>query len=210
VCGAALAVVGCAGSTPSPRATQLERADFVAVTRALAKAQPSVSSEVTATKAAWHLIVNGLPADTGATPRKDIRDATERAVAVGVPALFEERQAAALTGPGSGIAGLFRWASTLAARGWRQIDAAIEQTQHGSPTGARFARANVDLYIECVYDANFGLAQIGKKLLSGYSKVGGPSAFGSSLTQAEVTALADVFSEARDRLQPHTGVRLGS
>jgi hypothetical protein len=185
--GAAFALAGCGGSTPSPRAMQLERADFVAVSRTLTKAQPSVSSEVAATKAAWHLVVNGLPADTGATPRQAIRQAAERAIAVGVPALFEERQAAALTGPGSGIAGLFR-----------------------SPAGARFARANVDLYIECVYDANFGLAQIGKKLLSGYKKAGGPSAFGSSLTQAEVTALADAFSEARDRLHPHTGVRLGS
>jgi hypothetical protein len=208
--GAALATAGCGGSTPSPRAMQLERADLVAVTRALAKAQPSVSSEVAATKAAWHLVVNGLPADTSAIPRRAIRAASERAAEVGVPALFEERQAAALTGPGSGIAGLFRWASILAARGWRQIDAAIEQTQHGSPAGAHFARANVDLYIECVYDANFGLAQIGKKLLSGYKKVGGPSAFGSTLTQAEVAALADAFSEANDRLHPHTGVRLGS
>jgi hypothetical protein len=189
---------------------QLERADFVAVARALAQAQPSVTGEVAATKAAWHLIVGGLPADTSAIPRKAIRHADERAAAVGVPAIFGEHRAAALTGPGSGIAGLFRWASTLAARGWRQIDAAIEQTQHGSPNGARFARANVDLYIECVYDANFGLAQIGKKLLSGYEKVGGPGAFGSSLTQAEVAGLADTFSEAEDRLHPHTGVRLGS
>jgi hypothetical protein len=124
--------------------------------------------------------------------------------------LFEEHHAAVLTGPGSGIAGLFRWASTLVARGWQQIDGAIEQIQHGSPAGARFARANVDLYIECVYDANFGLAQIGKKLLSGYNKVGGSKALGGSLAQAEVESLAAAFSEASDRLHPHTGVHLGS
>ena len=66
------------------------------------------------------------------------------------------------------------------------------------------------LYIESVYDAHFGLAQIGKKLLAGYRKLGGQAAFGAALTQGEVDALADAYSEATDRLHPHVGVRLGS
>ncbi len=189
---------------------QLERADLLATTRALARAAPSVSGEVAATKAAWPLIVNGLPPKSSPVLSARSHTAAQRAAAIGVPALFEEQQAASLTGPGSGIAGLFRWSSTLAARGWRQIAAAVDQTQHGSLVGARFARANVDLYIESVYDANFALAQIGKKLLAGYKKVGGASAFAGSLTQAEVESLAEVYSEARDRLHPHTGIRLGS
>ena len=75
---------------------------------------------------------------------------------------------------------------------------------------ARFARANVDLYIESVYDGHFELAQIADKLHKGYENLGGPAAFGESLTPAEVNALAAAYSEASARLRPHVGVRLGS
>ena len=61
-----------------------------------------------------------------------------------------------------------------------------------------------------LYDAHFGLAQIGKQLLAGYKRLGGPAAFGSALSEAEVQQLADAYSEARDRLHPHSGVKLGS
>ena len=90
------------------------------------------------------------------------------------------------------------------------IGAAIEQIKHGSRAGARFARANVALYIESVYDAHFSLAQIGKQLVKGYKELGGEAAFGASLTQAEIDGLAATYSEATDRLYPHVGVRLGS
>jgi hypothetical protein len=75
---------------------------------------------------------------------------------------------------------------------------------------ARFARANVDLYIESVYDGHFELAQISEKLHKAYQNLGGPSAFGESLTPAEVNAVAAAYSEAAARLRPHVGVRLGS
>ena len=73
-----------------------------------------------------------------------------------------------------------------------------------------FARANVALYIESVYDAHFTLAQIGKKVLDGYGKLGDGKAFGAALVTDEVEALARAYSEAKDRLHPHVGVRLGS
>ena len=98
----------------------------------------------------------------------------------------------------------------LAALGWRMTGAAINQIQRGSPTEARFARKNVALYIESVYDAHFELAQLGKQLLDGYRALGGPKAFKGSLSQEEVDALARAYSEAADRLHPHVGVRLGS
>ncbi len=75
---------------------------------------------------------------------------------------------------------------------------------------ARFARANVNLYIESVYDGHFELAQISEKLHKAYENLGGPSAFGGSLTPAEVNAVAAAYSEASARLRPHVGVRLGS
>ena len=108
------------------------------------------------------------------------------------------------------LAGLFRAYSGLSTHGWQLIGAAIEQIEHGSPVAARFARANVALYIESVYDAHFGLAQVGKQLVAGYKTLGGASAFGPSLTQAEVDRLAGTYSEASDRLHPHPGVKLGS
>ena len=47
------------------------------------------------------------------------------------------------------------------------------QIEHGSPASARFARENVALYIESVYDGHFDLAQIGKKLPAAYRTLGG-------------------------------------
>jgi len=209
--GAAIAVSGCgAGKSATPTQQRLERADLVTVARALEGAEPSVHSEVAATKAAWPLVVNGLPADTGASSRASIRLAGQRAAALRLPERFQEHEAASLTGPSSGLAGTFRAFTVLSARGWRLIGAGIEQSEHGDRRVARFARENVVLYIESVYDAHFGLAQIGKQLAVAYEKLGGARAFGRSLTQAEVDSLADAYSQANDRLYPHTGVRLGS
>jgi hypothetical protein len=211
LCGAAIAAGGCGGGyRATPQALRLQRADLVAVARALSSVEPAVRSEVTATKAAWPFIANGLPADTGTISRPAIRAATERAGALRLPGLFAEREAASLTGPGSSLAGTFRTFSILATRGWRLVGAAIEEIEHGSPVAASFARANVALYIESVYDAHFSLAQIGKRLLAAYRTLGGAAVFGASLTQAEVDDLAGIYSEAADRLHPHTGVRLGS
>jgi hypothetical protein len=210
--GAVIAASGCGGRKATPQEQRLERADLIDVSRALEGAEPSVRGEVAATKGAWPLVVDGLPADAnaGARSRAAIQLASQRAAALRLPAVFEEHEAASLTGPGSGVAGTFRGFNVLSARGWRLIDAAAEQVEHGDPTAARFARENVALYIECVYDAHFGLAQIGRHMLAAYNTLGGAKAFGASLTQAEIDGLADFYSEANDRLRPRSRVRLGS
>ena len=209
--GAALAAGGCGKSaTATPAATRLEREDFIAVCRALSGERAAVAKEVAATKAAWPLVVNGLPAATASISQPAIQAAGERAAQLQLPALLAERRAASLTGPGSQLAGLFRSFRGLAARGWQMIGAAIDQIEHGSPVGARFARANVALYIDGVYDGHFTLAQLGKQLAAGYETLGGAPAFGTALTQTEVDRLAQTYSEANDRLHPHVGVRLGS
>ena len=206
-----LAWAGCGGSAPAtPAASHLERGDFVAVTRALSAAGPSVDREVAAAKIAWRLIADGLPAGTGASARTPVQAAGRAAAALKLPPLFEEHQAAAITGAGSSLAGLFRVYVRLSTRGWRLIGSFIDDIAAGSTVSAQFARQNVALYIESIYDAHFGLAQIGKQLLAGYAKLGGGAAFGSALTQAQVDALAGSYSEARDRLHPHVGVRLGT
>ena len=189
---------------------KLQRQDLAAVSRALAGTQSSVGRAVAATKRAWPLVVNGLPADTGATTRLSIAAAGASAAKVKVPSLLDEAHAVSLIGPAAQLAGLFRAYAGLTDRGWKMIAASIEQIEHGRPASARFARDNVALYIESVYDANFTVAQIGKQLRDGYHKLGGPAAFAGNLPEQQVDALASAYSEATDRLHPHVGVRLGS
>jgi hypothetical protein len=206
-----LALAGCAGShKATPASLALQRADFVDVSRQLIDVESVVNSEVAATKRAWPHIDNGLPPHSGPTARALIRAAAQRAAAVGDSGLFEEAKSASLTGPGAGIASDFRGFSALASRGWTMIDAAVEQIAHARPVAARFARANVGLYVEAVYDSHFALAQIGKAVLDDYDKLGGPEAFGAKLTLAEAQALAGAYSEPSDRLYPHETVKLGS
>jgi hypothetical protein len=203
--GAALAAGGCGSGTASSTADlRLQREDLIATARALAQARPEAASETAATKEAWPLVANGLPA--GGEGRARIATATRTARALRVPSLFSEQRAAGLTGPGSSLAGTYRSFVGLTGTGWTMIEHAL--TVSGS--GATFARANAPLYIESVYDGHFGLAQIGKSLLAGYEKLGGPAAFGKALTRSEVARLAAAYSEPAVRLHPHPGVKLGS
>jgi hypothetical protein len=210
--GATIAVAGCGttSQTANSAALGLQREDLLAVSRALRTAEPSVARELAAARAAWPLVAHGLHADSAAIARSPVDAAAKSSATIELPALLQESQAASLTGPAAQLAGLFRNFSVLAALGWRMTRAAIDQVQQGSATEARFARGNVALYIESVYDAHYELAQLGKQLLNGYRALGGPHAFGGSLTQEEVDALARAYSETADRLHPHVGVRLGS
>jgi len=203
--GATLAAAGCgSGAGSSSADLRLQREDLIATARALSQVRPEAASEIAATKAAWPLVANGLP--SGGQGRTQIATATRTARALRLPSLFTEQRAAGLTGPGSSLAGTYRDYVGLAGTGWTMIEHAL--TLSGS--GASFARANSPLYIESVYDGHFGLAQIGKNLLAGYEKLGGPAAFGKALTQAEVARLAAAYSEPAARLHPHPGVKLGS
>jgi len=208
---AAIAAVGCggAGQNTNPARLRLEREDLVAVIHALEHARASVSIEVAATKAAWPLIAHGLPATT-ASVREPVRAAAAGAARLAVPAILGEAQQSTLTGPGAGLASLFRSFDAVAPRSWQMIAAAIGSIEHGSQAAARFARANVALYIEGVYNGHFVLAQIGKPLLSDYHKLGGPAAFGGSLSDSEVSALAAAYSQTTDVLHPHVVAHLGS
>ncbi len=208
--GLALAAVGgCGGHAPSPTALRLEREDLIALARGLQGSQRSVDAEAHASKAAWPLVVNGLPANS-ASARVPVHAAALAASVVAVPALLQEDEAGTLTGPAATIGGLFHVFYELSKRGWQLIDGAVGQIEHGPIAAARFARANVALYIESVYDGHFNLAQIGKQLLAAYRKLGGPAAFGHALTPDEVDDLAGAYSEASVRLHPHVGVKLGS
>jgi hypothetical protein len=208
-----LAVAAASGCGASNRSTQtglrLQREDLIATARALDKASGRVAREAAASKAAWPSVAHGLPARLDAAGESKIAGAAAAAGALKPPTLFGELRAAELTGPGASIAGAFRSFAGLSARGWQMIEYALKAQRSGG-AAARFARANVGLYIESVYDGHFALAQIGKKLLSGWEKLGGSAAFGSSLPRAEVERLAGTFSERNYRLHPHDTAKLGS
>jgi hypothetical protein len=206
------ALSGCGSTSSTPAELRLQREDLVAVSRALATVERPIAIEVAAAKRAWRLLANGLPAGGAqlADTRAPVAAAATSAARIPTPPVLGEAQADSLTGAGAGLAGLFRNYIGLTTRGWTLIGAAIDQIEHGSPASARFARENVGLYIESVYDGHFDLAQIDKHLMEGYRKLGGPTAFGSALTQAEVQQIAGSYSEVTARLHPHVGIRLGS
>lgn len=209
--GATLLAAGCGSSSRATDAgLRVQRKDLVVAARALAGAEAGVEREAKATRAAWPAVVNGLPAQADPSARARIHEASLQAAALRPPAPFSEERARGLTGAASGLAGTYQSFDRLAARGWRLVDYSLGQLDGGPPAAASFAKSNVALYIESIYDAHFALGQIGKHLLAGYKQLGGPAAFGTSLTQAEVEQLAGFYSEATLRLHPHVGVRLGS
>jgi hypothetical protein len=211
VAAAGAVLAGCgAGSVTSPAAESLQRKDLMAMSHSLRQAEGSLQREMNAARIAWPLVANGLPASIAQATRSRVAAAGGTARAIVLPPLMSETQARELTGPAAGIAGLYRTFSKLAERGWTLIGAAIANIDTGTPAAERFARANVALYIDAIYDGHFDAALIGKSLRVGYHKLGGEKAFGATLTQAEVDALARAYSPATEQLHPHAGVKLGS
>ena len=213
LCGAAVGLTGCGGGRAAGGGElRLQREDLLTACRALRQAEAGVSAELSASKRAWRLVANGLPREEArlASARPAVEAVARSAGEVRVPEPFREDQLRGLTGPASALGGLFHSYAVLAQRGWSLIAYSMREIQSGPPAAARFARENVPLYIESVYDAHFALAQVGKKLRDGYLHLGGADAFGASLPSGEVERLARTFSEEHDRLHPHVGVRLGS
>jgi hypothetical protein len=207
----ALTATGCAGSVSkqsTPAALKLQREDLASVARTLTRVQPAVARETALAKAAWPTVVKGLTSAFVVAPKLRLGEAA--LTKLQIPAMFGELQARSLTSPAAGIAGLFRYSTLLITRGWTMAFASAEQISRGSPAAVRFARENIGLYVESIYDGQFGLAQIGKKLLAAYEKLGGPEAFRATLTQTQVNELARSYSEASLRLYPHPPVRVGS
>jgi hypothetical protein len=183
--------------------------------------RPPVAGSLTPS-VARPLVAGGLAASIPQATRRAISTASGNARALVVPGLLRVGKARELTGPAAGIAGLFGPFVRLTERGWTLTGTAIDEiaggtptasgtpTVDGTPTSARFARENVALYIDAVYDGHFDASLIGKGLLAGYLKLGGSEAFGAKLTAAEVDALARAYSPQAERLDPHPGVKLGS
>jgi hypothetical protein len=212
VAGAAGLLAGCGGSSSAgtPAAERLQREDLVAAVHGLRQAEASTVRETASARIAWPLVANGLPATIPPATRTALSAANGAARAIVLPPMMGEVQARSLTGPAAGITGLFRTFYGLTERGWTLVAAAGKEIDSDPTVAARFARENVALYIDSVYDGHFDAALVGKSLLAGYKKLGGAKAFGTTLTRAEVDAVAGAYSPATERLHPHPGVKLGS
>lgn len=211
VIGLALVGGGCGKSTrsnPSAAELALERTQFAQVAGGLLSAQAGVAREVAASRAAWPLIASGLPSSFPHSLRAQVAVASAQASALPRPAFLAS--AKRLTGPAAGLAALYETFAALAERGWRLTDASIASISGGSPADARFARGNSSLYVDSIYDAHFDLSLAGKTALKGYERLGGPSAFGAKLTQAQVDRLASAYSIPAARLSPHPAASIES
>jgi hypothetical protein len=224
--GAAMLAAGCGSSAPShaqsSRELALERAQFEQVSKQLSSLEGAVKREVAASRVAWPSIADGLPQALGSGLRTAVSTANASAKALPEPSFLSN--ASKLTGPAAGIAGIYENYEQLAQRGWNLTEAAVQTISSAGSAGtgptpagttaktagtvasaaqASFERANSALYIDAIYDAHFDLSLLGKSLAGGYEKLGGAEAFGGTLTQAQVDALADVYSIPTVRLEPH-------
>ena len=137
---AATACAGCGGGeAESQVARRLQREDLIAVSTALAQIEAPVSRELSAAKATWPGIANGLPRAVSPALHAQLATAAAGAGGVRLPMLLQEAQAVSLTGPAAQIAGLVRSYTLLSKRGWSQILAALAQIRRGTAAQARFA-----------------------------------------------------------------------
>ncbi len=163
----------------------------------LRQLQTPAAGEVAAARAAWPSLAGGLPRAVAPALRMEVATAAHRAAALALPADITTE--GSITGPAVGLAGMLKSYVRLTQRGWQYLAAAGT----ASKAAARFLHANAPLYIYCVYDGHYHLSLVGKALQSAYRKLGGAPAFGASLTESRVEALARFYSIPSVRLEPH-------
>jgi hypothetical protein len=205
---------GCGSKSPSahnlpatPAALRLQRSDLEFVVRGLRAVERPIRAELSATRAAWPTVADGFPKAVSKRDDVAISKASARANTLPTPSFLP--RAGELTGPASGIAGLYLSFNALASRGWKLIDATASAAEHGPRAADRFLRANVALYIGSVYDAHFNLAAIGKNLRRAYTKLGASAAFGKALTRDTLDRVAAAYEPHSALLQPHPHAKFG-
>lgn len=211
-------IVGCGSSSSShaqsSRELALERTQFEQVSTQLSVLELAVKREVAASRGAWPSIADGLPQTPESGLRTAVTTANTQAKALPDPSFLAN--ASKLTGPAAGIASIYETYEQLTQRGWNLTEAAVRTIASADSTAtnvtaasasaaaqANFERANSPLYIDAVYDGHFDLSLLGKSLVSGYEKLGGPKAFGTALTPPGIDALAEAYSIPAVRLEPH-------
>jgi hypothetical protein len=197
-------IVGCGSATSHSSSNgelALQRAQLVQMSDDLRSAEAAVGREVSASRGAWPSIAAGLSQAPSPALRAAVTKASASAAMLPEPSFMAN--AAQLTGPAAGIAGIYENYKRLAERGWRLTDASIAAIVGDAPAGASFARQNSSLYIDAIYDGHFDLSFLGKSLMSAYEQLGGAHTFGVRLTQSELSTLAAAYSIEAVRLEPH-------
>jgi hypothetical protein len=185
----------------------VERTDLVLLAHTLQRLRAPAGGEIAAARAAWPALAGGLPRGSAPTLLAQVSTAARHAAMLTLPAVVTTEDS--LTGPAAKLAGMLKAYTRLTQRGWRYIAATLAsastQTAHSgaAATAARFLRANAALYIYSIYDGHYDLSLIGKALRGAYRALGGAPAFGASLTQTQVEALAGDYSIPSARLTPH-------
>jgi hypothetical protein len=185
----------------------LERADVVLLAHTLQRLQTQTRAEIVPARSVWPALAGGLPRGLPTTLRLRVSAAAHSAGDLELPAFVSAE--GGLSGPAAKLGGMLKAYVRLTQSGWRYTAAALaaESKSPLLPT-TRFLRANSGLYIYSIYDGHYDLSLIGKALQSAYRALGGAPAFGGSLTPTQVQALANAYSIAATRLEPHPPANL--
>ncbi len=190
---------GCGSKRHNPLELKLERIDLALLGRRLIAAESPIKQEMKSAKEAWPSLYGGLRSGISRSLEASVRTADMHASSLGAPPYLEEVRK--LTGPGSGVDGLYKTFWSLDRDGWSTVEATIDSIRRGPKASASFRRANVGIYIQAIYDAHYDISIVGKDLKLGYERLGGEKLFGKSLTATQVEAIARFYSPAQVGLQ---------
>lgn len=211
--GLLLALAGCGSHrAPKPAAVHERRIDLLRAAGALVVLERPLAAEIAASRALWPLIDHGLlrHLHRARGPRLELRSGAElarrldaaEAAARQLPAQLLA-DAEELTGPASGLAGLYALSSGLTMHSLEALAAAERLGPSAGEATAGYLRGNVNMYVADLYDAHFDFSYIGKALRDAYRKMGGERTFGRRLSRAQVANIARFYSPANVRLHPH-------
>ncbi|HLI32169.1 MAG TPA: hypothetical protein VKU89_05455 [Solirubrobacteraceae bacterium] len=208
-----IALAGCSSlRVPKAAAVHERRIDLQRAADALIALERPLAAEIAASRSLWPLIDHGLlrrlhrsrrprvelRSDATLARRLDAAEGAARQLPAQLLAGAEE-----LTGPASGLAGLYALASGLATHSLEALAAAERVGPSAGEATASYLRGNVNMYVADLYDAHFDLSYIGKALRDAYRRMGGQRTFGARLSAAEVARIARFYSPANTRLRPH-------
>jgi hypothetical protein len=207
------ALAGCASQRPpKPAAVHERRVDLERATAALIALERPLAAELAATRALWPLIDHGLLRHRSRARGAHVElrtsalltgrlTAAERAAAQMPMELLPGAEE--LTGPASGLAGLYALSSGLASHSLAELAAAQRLGPGARGATASYLRGNVNMYVADLYDAYFDLSYIGKGLREAYRRMGAERSFGKALSAAQVARVARFYSPTNLRLRPH-------
>ncbi len=189
---------------------KLERADLAIVSHGLGGVESSIRREVAASRAAWPVVVHGLPSQLTPSERRAISTATRRAQAIATPRFIS--YAGELTGAAAAIAGLLLSYEGLSQRGWTftmtaaaAVGSATESSLEGSSAGGLGGPSS-------------GAQSGSSSLAQGTQAQGTPSATGAnagggtptgSLSPAVRTQLANALPSAVRFLRANANLYIG-